>query len=185
MPNKNKSFLSFLEDLSNEIEMENERNKQNKKKERTKNQPLRQNVKRNPSIIDFINDFVEKVDVDFGNISMDSSEKPDFEAQRSLKAELKNKHADKLKKSSHLQGEIDNIAKKSLEEIHKDKTGQGSIKDYTFEGDNEALKRLKSAEKKAKIDEQKEELAKAKNRKRLKDAIIMAEILGPPVSKRR
>lgn len=185
MPNKNKSFLSFLEDLSNEIEMENERNKQNKKQKRPKNQPLRQNVKKKPSIIDFINDFVEKVDVDFGNISMDSSEKPDLEAQRRLKAELKNKHADKLKKSSHLQGEIDNIAKKSLEEIHKNDRNQGSIKDYTLEGDNEALKRLKAAEKKEKIEIKKGKLAKAKNRRRLKDAIIMAEILGPPVSKRR
>lgn len=185
MPNKNKSFLSFLEDLSNEIEMENERNKQNKKQKRTKNQNLRQNVKKKPSIIDFINDFVEKVDADFGNISLDSSEKPDLESQRRLKAELKNKHADKLKKSSHLQNEIDNIAKKSLEEIRKDDRKQGSIKGYTLEGDNEALKRLKAAEKKAKIDEQKEKLAKFKNRKRLKDAIIMAEILGPPVSKRR
>ncbi len=185
MPNKNKSFLSFLEDLSNEIEMENERNKQNKKKERTKNQPLRQNVKKKPSIIDFINDFVEKVDVDFGNISMDSSEKADLEAQRRLKAELKNKHADKLKKSSHLQGEIDSIAKNSLEEIHKNDRNQGSIKDYTLEGDNEALKRLKAAEKKEKIEIKKGKLAKAKNRRRLKDAIIMAEILGPPVSKRR
>lgn len=39
--------------------------------------------------------------------------------------------------------------------------------------------------KKKKTDKIREKMAKDKNRQRLSDAIIMAEILGPPVSKRR
>ena len=70
-------------------------------------------------------------------------------------------------------------------EIRKTDKENGSIKARSKEGDSAALKRLREAEKREKTDRIREELAKKKNRKRLKDAIIMAEILGPPVSKRR
>ncbi|WP_276886474.1 hypothetical protein [Anaerococcus lactolyticus] len=146
MANKNKSFLSFLENLAEEIQVESE------KKGKIQN-PFFE-VKKSPrkkSLIGYLNDLVENMESDFG--SYQSQSKPDIEAQRRLKSDLRTKHAEKFKK--------------------------------TEEGDTAALKRLKEAEQKEKTDKIREEMAKEKNRKRLKDAIIMAEILGPPVSKRR
>lgn len=146
MANKNKSFLSFLENLAEEIQVESE------KKGKIQN-PFFE-VKKSPrkkSLIGHLNDLVENMESDFG--SYQSQSKPDIEAQRRLKSDLRTKHAEKFKK--------------------------------TEEGDTAALKRLKEAEQKEKTDKIREEMAKEKNRKRLKDAIIMAEILGPPVSKRR
>lgn len=146
MANKNKSFLSFLENLAEEIQVESE------KKGKIQN-PFFE-VKKSPrkkSLIGYLNDLVENMESDFG--SYQSQSKPDIEAQRRLKSDLRTEHAEKFKK--------------------------------TEEGDTAALKRLKEAEQKEKTDKIREEMAKEKNRKRLKDAIIMAEILGPPVSKRR
>ncbi|WP_311376722.1 hypothetical protein [Anaerococcus lactolyticus] len=146
MANKNKSFLSFLENLAEEIQVESE------KKGKIQN-PFSE-VKKSPrkkSLIGYLNDLVENMESDFG--SYQSQSKPDIEAQRRLKSDLRTKHAEKFKKPE--------------------------------EGDTAALKRLKEAEQKEKTDKIREEMAKEKNRKRLKDAIIMAEILGPPVSKRR
>ena len=144
MANKNKSFLSFLENLAEEIQVESE------KKGKIQN-PFFE-VKKSPrkkSLIGYLNDLVENMELD----QYQSQPKPDIEAQRRLKSDLRTKHAEKFKKSE--------------------------------EGDSAALKRLKEAEQKEKTDKIREEMAKEKNRKRLKDAIIMAEILGPPVSKRR
>lgn len=146
MANKNKSFLSFLENLAEEIQVESE------KKGKIQN-PFFE-VKKSPrkkSLIGYLNDLVENMESDFG--SYQSQSKPDIEAQRRLKSDLRTKHTEKFKKPE--------------------------------EGDSAALKRLKAAEQKEKTDKIREEMAKEKNRKRLKDAIIMAEILGPPVSKRR
>lgn len=146
MANKNKSFLSFLENLAEEIQVESE------KKGKIQN-PFFE-VKKSPrkkSLIGHLNDLVENMESDFG--SYQSQSKPDIEAQRRLKSDLRTKYAEKFKKPE--------------------------------EGDTAALKRLKEAEQKEKTDKIREEMAKEKNRKRLKDAIIMAEILGPPVSKRR
>lgn len=140
----NKSFLSFLDELAEEIQAGNEKKGKIQK-------PLFE-VKKSPrkkSIIGYLNDLVENMELD----QYQSQSKPDIEAQRRLKSELRTKHAEKFKK--------------------------------TEEGDSDALKRLKEAEQKEKTDKIREEMAKEKNRKRLKDAIIMAEILGPPVSKRR
>ena len=144
MANKNKSFLSFLENLAEEIQVESE------KKGKIQN-PFSE-VKKSPrkkSLIGYLNDLVENMELD----QYQSQSKPDIEAQRRLKSDLRTKHAEKFKKPE--------------------------------EGDTAALKRLKEAEQKEKTDKIREEMAKEKNRKRLKDAIIMAEILGPPVSKRR
>ena len=144
MANKNKSFLSFLENLAEEIQVESE------KKGKIQN-PFFE-VKKSPrkkSLIGYLNDLVENMELD----QFQSQSKPDIEAQRRLKSDLRTKHAEKFKKPE--------------------------------EGDTAALKRLKEAEQKEKTDKIREEMAKEKNRKRLKDAIIMAEILGPPVSKRR
>ncbi|KGF04365.1 hypothetical protein [Anaerococcus lactolyticus] len=140
----NKSFLSFLDELAEEIQAGNEKKGKIQK-------PLFE-VKKSPrkkSIIGYLNDLVENMELD----QYQSQSKPDIEAQRRLKSELRTKHAEKFKKPE--------------------------------EGDTAALKRLKEAEQKEKTDKIREEMAKEKNRKRLKDAIIMAEILGPPVSKRR
>lgn len=140
----NKSFLSFLDELAEEIQAGNEKKGKIQK-------PLFE-VKKSPrkkSIIGYLNDLVENMELD----QYQSQSKPDIEAQRRLKSDLRTKHAEKLKKPE--------------------------------EGDTAALKRLKEAEQKEKTDKIREEMAKEKNRKRLKDAIIMAEILGPPVSKRR
>ena len=168
MSNKKKSFISFLNDLSNEIQIESEIKKSYKKIENTKPSKKNTGKRKKTSITDLINDLVENIDQDFGDLSKEfnkdypkkrakknlfDEDKPDLEAQRRLKAELRNKHEDKFKNPK--------------------------------EGDSAALKRLKEAEQKEKIDKIREELAKEKNRQRLKDAIIMAEILGPPVSKRR
>lgn len=154
--NKNNSFISFLDNLAEEIEKENEKNKAKKKS--IKVNPIRtKNTKKNKSIIGYLNDMVENMDRDFGNVDFEEPKKADLEAQRKLKAELRNKHADKFKTASEKKPE----------------------------GDNKARQRLKEAQVKEKTDKIREELAKEKNRKRLKDAIIMAEILGPPVSKRR
>ena len=144
MANKNKSFLSFLENLAEEIQAENEK--------KGKIQTPFFEVKKSPrkkSLIGYLNDLVENIELD----QYQSQSKPDIEAQRRLKSDLRTKHAEKFKKPE--------------------------------EGDTAALKRLKEAEQKEKTDKIREEMAKEKNRKRLKDAIIMAEILGPPVSKRR
>lgn len=144
MANKNKSFLSFLENLAEEIQAENEK--------KGKIQTPFFEVKKSPrkkSLIGYLNDLVENIELD----QYQSQSKPDIEAQRRLKSDLRTKHAEKFKKPE--------------------------------EGDSAALKRLKEAEQKEKTDKIREEMAKEKNRKRLKDAIIMAEILGPPVSKRR
>ncbi len=144
MANKNKSFLSFLENLAEEIQAENEK--------KGKIQTPFFEVKKSPrkkSLIGYLNDLVENMELD----QFQSQPKPDIEAQRRLKSDLRTKHAEKFKKPE--------------------------------EGDSAALKRLKEAEQKEKTDKIREEMAKEKNRKRLKDAIIMAEILGPPVSKRR
>lgn len=140
----NKSFLSFLDELAEEIQAGNEKKGKIQK-------PLFE-VKKSPrkkSIIGYLNDLVENMELD----QYQSQSKPDIEAQRRLKSELRTKHAEKFKKPE--------------------------------EGDTAALKRLKEAEQKEKTDKIREEMAKEKNRKRLKDAIIMAEILGPPVSKRK
>lgn len=144
MANKNKSFLSFLENLAEEIQAENEK--------KGKIQTPFFEVKKSPrkkSLIGYLNDLVENMELD----QFQSQPKPDIEAQRRLKSDLRTKHAEKFKKPE--------------------------------EGDSAALKRLNEAEQKEKTDKIREEMAKEKNRKRLKDAIIMAEILGPPVSKRR
>lgn len=144
MANKNKSFLSFLENLAEEIQAENEK--------KGKIQTPFFEVKKSPrkkSLIGYLNDLVENMELD----QFQSQPKPDIEAQRRLKSDLRTKHAEKFKKPE--------------------------------EGDSAALKRLKEAEQKEKTDKIREEMAKEKNRKRLKDAIIMAEILGPPLSKRR
>lgn len=168
MSNKKKSFISFLNDLSNEIQTESEIKKSYKKIENTRPSKKNTGKRKKTSLTDLINDLVENIDQDFGDLSKEfnkdypkkrvkkrlfDEDKPDLEAQRRLKSELRNKHEDKFKN-------------------HK-------------EGDSAALKRLKEAEQKEKIEKIREELAKEKNRQRLKDAIIMAEILGPPVSKRR
>lgn len=153
--NKSNSFFSFLENLEEEIEKENEKKEVYKKIE--KQNPFGSKKKKSKSIIGYLNDLVENMDRDFGNVDFNEPKKADLEAQRKLKAELRNKHADKFKKA---------LEKKP-------------------EGDSKARERLKEAQKNEKIDKIREELAKKKNRKRLKDAVIMAEILGPPVSKRR
>ena len=156
---KNNSFLSFLETLSEEIEKENEKKEAYKNIEKTKLLSIsRSKTKRkSTSIIGYLNDLVENMDRDFGDVSFDEPQKPDLEAQRQLKAELRNKHADKFKEASYKKPE----------------------------GDAKARERLEEAKIKKKKDKIREELAREKNKKRLKDAIIMAEILGPPVSKRR
>ena len=148
MSNKNKSFLSFLDNLAEEIQAENEMREAYKKIEKNPFK-VKKNVRKSPSIIGFLNDLVENMELD----QHQSQSKLDLEAQRRLKSELRTKQAEKFKKPE--------------------------------EGDSAALKRLKEAEQKEKTDKIREEMAKEKNRKRLKDAIIMAEILGPPVSKRR
>ena len=140
----NNSFLSFLDKLAEEIQAENE-----KKGKIQKNLFEVKKSPRKKSLIGYLNDLVENMELD----QYQSQSKPDLEAQRRLKSELRTKQAEKFKK--------------------------------TEEGDSAALKRLKEAEQKEKTDKIREEMAKEKNRKRLKDAIIMAEILGPPVSKRR
>ena len=155
--NKNNSFLSFLESLSEEIEKENEKNKAKKKSIKVNPIRSKKTKRKSTSIIGYLNDMVENMDRNFGEIDFDEPQKADLEAQRRLKAELRNKHADKLKEDSYKKPE----------------------------GDYKARQRLKEAQVKKKTDKVREELAKEKNRKRLKDAIIMAEILGPPVSKRR
>ena len=142
----NNSFLSFLDKLAEEIQAESE-----KKGKIQKNLFEVKKSPRKKSLIGYLNDLVENMESDFG--SYQSQSKPDIEAQRRLKSDLRTEHAEKFKK--------------------------------TEEGDTAALKRLKEAEQKEKTDKIREEMAKEKNRKRLKDAIIMAEILGPPVSKRR
>lgn len=153
--NKNNSFFSFLENLAEEIEKENEKKEAYKKIEIQN--PFGSKKKKSKSIIGYLNDMVENMDRDFGNVDFDEPKKADLEAQRKLKAELRNKHAEKFKEASYKKPE----------------------------GDSKARQRLKEAQVKEKTDKIREELAKDKNRKRLKDAIIMAEILGPPVSKRR
>lgn len=182
MSNKNKSFLSFLDDLVEEIKTESEMGDFYKKIE-TSPLKAKKSARKNPSIIGYLNDLVENMDRNFGEIS--EPQKPDLEAQRRLKADLRTKHADKFKKSTSLGNEIDILAKESLEAIRSDDGKTGSIKAKTEEGDNQALMRLRDAEQKEKTDKIRGKMAKDKNRKRLKDAIIMAEILGPPVSKRR
>lgn len=182
MSNKNKSFLSFLDDLVEEIKTESEMGDFYKKID-TSPLKAKKSARKNPSIIGYLNDLVENMDRNFGEIS--EPQKPDLEAQRRLKADLRTKHADKFKKSTSLGNEIDILAKESLEAIRSDDGKTGSIKAKTEEGDNQALMRLRDAEQKEKTDKIREKMAKDKNRKRLKDAIIMAEILGPPVSKRR
>lgn len=182
MSNKNKSFLSFLDDLVEEIKTESEMGDFYKKIE-TSPLKAKKSARKNPSIIGYLNDLVENMDRNFGEIS--EPQKPDLEAQRRLKADLRTKHADKFKKSASLGNEIDILAKESLEAIRSDDGKTGSIKAKTEEGDNQALMRLRDAEQKEKTDKIREKMAKDKNRQRLKDAIIMAEILGPPVSKRR
>lgn len=140
----NNSFLSFLDKLAEEIQAESEK--------KGKIQKTLFEVKKSPrkkSLIGYLNDLVENIELD----QYQSQPKPDIEAQRRLKSDLRTKHAEKFKKPE--------------------------------EGDSAALKRLKEAEQKEKTDKIREEMAKEKNRKRLKDAIIMAEILGPPLSKRR
>ncbi|WP_308653387.1 hypothetical protein [uncultured Anaerococcus sp.] len=182
MSNKNKSFISFLDDLVEEIKTESEMGDFYKKID-TSPLKAKKSARKNPSIIGYLNDLVENMDRNFGEIS--EPQKPDLEAQRRLKADLRTKHADKFKKSTSLGNEIDILAKESLEAIRSDDGKTGSIKAKTEEGDNQALMRLRDAEQKEKTDKIREKMAKDKNRKRLKDAIIMAEILGPPVSKRR
>lgn len=182
MSNKNKSFLSFLDDLVEEIKTESEMGDSFKGFEK---KPLKANksAKKSTSIIGYLNDLVENMDRDFGEIS--KPVKPDLEAQRRLKSELRTKHADKFKKSTSLGNEIDSLARESLEAIRSNDGKTGAIKAKTEEGDNQALMRLREAEQKEKIDKIREKMGKEENRKRLKGAIIMAEILGPPVSKRR
>lgn len=140
----NNSFLSFLDKLAEEIQEESE-----KKGKIQKNLFEVKKSPRKKSLIGYLNDLVENIELD----QYQSQPKPDIEAQRRLKSDLRTKHAEKFKKPE--------------------------------EGDSAALKRLKEAEQKEKTDKIREEMAKEKNRKRLKDAIIMAEILGPPLSKRR
>lgn len=140
----NNSFLSFLDKLAEEIQAESE-----KKGKIQKNLFEVKKSPRKKSLIGYLNDLVENIELD----QYQSQPKPDIEAQRRLKSDLRTKHAEKFKKPE--------------------------------EGDSAALKRLKEAEQKEKTDKIREEMAKEKNRKRLKDAIIMAEILGPPLSKRR
>lgn len=140
----NNSFLSFLDKLAEEIQEESE-----KKGKIQKNLFEVKESPRKKSLIGYLNDLVENIELD----QYQSQPKPDIEAQRRLKSDLRTKHAEKFKKPE--------------------------------EGDSAALKRLKEAEQKEKTDKIREEMAKEKNRKRLKDAIIMAEILGPPLSKRR
>lgn len=182
MSNKNKSFLSFLDDLVEEIKTESEMGDFYKKID-TSPLKVKKSARKNPSIIGYLNDLVENMDRNFGEIAEPA--KPDLEAQRRLKAELRNKHADKFKKSSQIQKEIDSLARESLEAIKSNDGQTGSIKAKSEEGDNAALMRLRDAEQKEKTDKIREKMAKDKNRQRLRDAIIMAEILGPPVSKRR
>lgn len=179
MLNKNKSFLSFLDELAEEINEE----KESKGAFKKESSPLRNKKRKSGSIFTFLNDLAENIEVEFGQAN--KADKADLEAQRRLKAKLSNKHRDKLKKSSYQQNDTHSLAKESLEEIRKTDNENGSIKARSKEGDSAALKRLREAEKREKTDRIREELAKKKNRKRLKDAIIMAEILGPPVSKRR
>lgn len=140
----NNSFLSFLDKLAEEIQEESE-----KKGKIQKNLFEVKKSPRKKSLIGYLNDLVENIELD----QYQSQPKPDIEAQRRLKSDLRTKHAEKFKKPE--------------------------------EGDSAALKRLKEAEQKEKTDKIREEMAKEKNRKRLKDAIIMSEILGPPLSKRR
>ena len=155
--NKKNSFVSFLDNLAEEIEKENEIKKSTKASIELNPIRTKKTKKKSTSIIGYLNDLVENMDRNFGEIDFEESEKRDLEAQRKLKAELRNKHAEKFKKASEKKPE----------------------------GDTKARKRLEEAQVKKKTDKIREELAKEKNRQRLKDAIIMAEILGPPVSKRR
>ncbi len=154
--NKNNSFFSFLENLAEEIEKENEKKEAYKNIEKP-NLVRTKKARKNKSIIGYLNDLVEDMDRNFGDLNLDEPKKADLEAQRKLKAELRNKHAEKFKAASEKKPE----------------------------GDAKARERLKEAQVKEKTDKIREELAKEKNRKRLKDAFVMAEILGPPVSKRR
>ena len=114
MSNKNKSFISFLDDLVEEIKTESEMGDFYKKID-TSPLKAKKSARKNPSIIGYLNDLVENMDRNFGEIAEPA--KPDLEAQRRLKAELRNKHADKFKKSSQIQKEIDSLARESLEAI--------------------------------------------------------------------
>lgn len=86
-----------------------------------------------------------------------ASQKPNIEVQRKLKAELSTKHAAELKQKSTPKEE----------------------------GDSGALARLRQAEIKEATDKKIDDLKRSKKRKRLRDAVIMAEILAKPVSKRK
>lgn len=154
---KNNSFFSFLETLAEEIEKENEKKEAYKNIENPNFVRIKKSNKKPKSIIGYLNDMVENMDRNFGDVDFDEPQKADLEAQRKLKAELRNKHAEKFKQ----------------------------VSEKKPEGDSKARERLKEAQVKEKTDKIREKMAKDKNRKRLRDAIIMAEILGPPVSKRR
>lgn len=93
---------------------------------------------------------------DLGNPAEVASQKPNIEAQRKLKADLAVKHAAELKKKS---------APKE-------------------EGDSKARARLKEAEIKEVTDKKIDDVRRSKKRKRLRDAVIMAEILAKPKAKR-
>ncbi|MCW6678892.1 hypothetical protein NH286_06955 [Anaerococcus sp. NML200574] len=135
---KRNSFLNFLDQLAAEIEAESQK---------TKNKTLAE--KGLDSFVDFLNDLGNPADL--------TSQKPNIEAQRKLKANLATKHAAELKKKS---------APKE-------------------EGDSKARARLKEAERKEVTDKKIDDIKRSKKRKRLRDAVIMAEILAKPVSKRR
>lgn len=77
---KRNSFLNFLDQLAAEIEAESQK---------TKNKTLAE--KGLDSFVDFLNDLGNPADL--------TSQKPNIEAQRKLKANLATKHAAELKKN--------------------------------------------------------------------------------------
>ncbi|WP_296113419.1 hypothetical protein [uncultured Anaerococcus sp.] len=176
---KNNSFLSFLDKIQDEIDEENKSKISYKSKGSRKISGSRKVRRKSSSFVGFLNNLVEEMDNDFGDLDLKESKKPDYESQRRLKAELIRKHGEKLKKTSP----IDRAANKSL--IDSEKGKKGSIESKSVEGDNKALKRLRKEEEIENRKKTVKKLAKIKNRQRLRDAMVMAEILGPPVSKRR
>ena len=106
----NNSFLSFLDKLAEEIQEESE-----KKGKIQKNLFEVKKSPRKKSLIGYLNDLVENIELD----QYQSQPKPDIEAQRRLKSDLRTKHAEKFKKPE----EGDSAALKRLKEAEqKEKT---------------------------------------------------------------
>ena len=76
MSNKNKSFLSFLDELAEEINEE----KESKGAFKKESSPLRNKKRKSGSIFTFLNDLAENIEVEFGQAN--KADKADLEAQR-------------------------------------------------------------------------------------------------------